>query len=277
VQWIDIDDDGNIKLEELDTLLAKGNVKLVSITGLSNVLGVMPPLKNVIKKAHEAGALVCVDAAQLIAHHKVDVQELNCDFLAFSGHKLYGPTGIGVLYAKRELLEEMPPFLGGGMMIGQVSKEGFTTAEIPAKFEAGTPPIAQAIGLAAAIDWLNQFDWNEIEQHELALLRTAIASLSTVEGLTILGKPQSACISFVIEGIHPHDLTDIIGNTRPNPKLPITNYQICLRAGHHCTQPLHKRLGVAASTRLSLGICTTANDILSAVESIKEATSVFQR
>ncbi len=275
VLWFDIHDDGTVNMEELRSLLARGHVKLVAITGLSNVLGTKPSLQEMIALAHAAGAKVLVDAAQLIAHERIDVRALDCDFLAFSGHKLYGPTGIGVLYGKQQLLNDMPPFLGGGMMIGTVHKDRFTCAQPPAKFEAGTPPIAEAVGLAAAIDWLSQFDWEEISRHEASLMHHAIDELTTIEGLRILAylpagqagplstihyPLRSGCLSFTIEGIHPHDLTDIIGTQG-----------ICLRAGHHCTQPLHKRLGVGASTRLSVGIYNMDEDIDRTVEAIRKA------
>lgn len=264
IGWTDINDDGSLKTEELDALLAKGNVRLVSITGLSNVLGTGPNLKEVIAKAHDAGAKVLIDAAQLIVHERIDVRDLDADFVVFSGHKLYGPTGIGVLYAKRELLEAMPPFLGGGMMIDKVTTDDYTCADIPAKFEAGTPPIAEAVGLKAAIDWLTQFDAMEVKAHEDMLIRSALDALNTVGGLRILGAPKTGCISFVIEGIHPHDLTDIIGKNG-----------ICMRAGHHCTQPLHTRLGVNASTRLSVGIYTTEHDIASVPGAIEKARKLL--
>lgn len=260
VQWIDCDDEGTLRLDDLDTLLAQGNVKLVSITGQSNVLGVRPPLDKIIKKSHQAGALVCVDGAQLIAHHSVDVQELDCDFFAFSGHKLYGPTGIGVLYGKRKLLEQMPPFLGGGTMIHEVKKDHYTPTEIPQKFEAGTPPIAEAVGLQAAIEWVSQFSWRDIEEYESALLLTARTELEKIGGVKVLGPKIniSGCISFVTDQMHPHDLTEALGKKN-----------ICLRAGHHCTQPLHERLSVQASTRLSIGIYNTEKDISDTIEALQ--------
>lgn len=274
VRWIDIDDAGQFRLSQLDAYLREGNVKLVSITAQSNVLGTRPPLQEIIAKAHEHGALVLVDAAQSVSHHPTDVQALDCDFLAFSGHKLYGPTGIGILYGKRDLLRAMPPFLGGGMMIHEVHQDRFTPADLPQKFEAGTPPIAQAVGLAAAIGWLGQYSWEEIEAHEQSLIAAAIDWLGSFPNVRILGpatvadyglrvagsrnsKPvtrnfSSGCLSFTIEGVHPHDLTEILGRQG-----------ICLRAGHHCAQPLHRRLGVAASTRLSVGMYNTIDEVRS--------------
>jgi cysteine desulfurase / selenocysteine lyase len=265
IEWIDIDDDGNLKLEELDAFLKTGKVKLVSITGQSNVLGTCPPLKEIGQKVHAAGALYCIDAAQLSAHKNIDVTKIDCDFLAFSGHKIYGPTGIGILYSKKELLEAMPPFLGGGMMIQEVTKEGFTTAEIPAKFEAGTPPIAEAVGLKAAINWITECSWDDISLHDKELCTYAIEKLSTIEGLSILGTPTECIISFTIDNVHPHDLTEIIGRKG-----------VSMRAGHHCAQPLHVRLGINASTRLSIGIYNTTEDIDTAVTEIKNAIQVLR-
>lgn len=274
IAWLECDKSGRIAPAHFKNILAKGRVKLLSITAQSNVLGVCPPLKELIDLAHEAGALVLVDAAQSVAHHQTDVQALDCDFLAFSGHKLYGPTGIGVLYGKKDLLQSMPPFLGGGSMIQEVRDDGFTPADLPQKFEAGTPPIAQAVGLASAISWLSQFSWEDIEAHERVLLEAALTMLRSIQGITILGpafakasagrsgptKDISGCISFTIDGVHPHDLTEILGRQG-----------ICLRAGHHCTQPLHRRLNITASTRLSVGIYNTVEEITALGEALPQA------
>ncbi len=264
VPWLQLKEERNIDIRwlDLDNVDLSG-VKLVSITGLSNVLGTAPDLPAIIAAAHRAGALVCIDAAQMVGHFPIDVQALDCDFLAFSGHKLYGPTGIGVLYCKRKLLESMPPFLGGGMMIRDVTQESFTAANIPARFEAGTPPIAEAVGLSAAIDWLTEFPWNDRTQHEQKLLATALTALQSIDGLTILGpdnpKDVRGCISFVLDGVHPHDLTELLGERG-----------FSLRAGHHCAQPLHEHIGIAASTRLSVGIYNTEEEITSLASAIKE-------
>ncbi len=254
IRWIDCDDDGRLRLEILEEFLATKRVKLVAITAQSNVLGIRPPLETIIRLSHGAGALVLVDAAQSVAHGPTDVQMLDCDFLAFSGHKLYGPMGIGVLYAKLDLLRAIPPFLGGGMMIEHVTQELYTAAEIPQKFEAGTQSVADAVGLAAAIEWLSAYHWNDIIAHDRTLLEETIRSLGSIRGLKILG-PQdthdvAGCVSFVIDDVHPHDLTEILGRQG-----------ICLRAGHHCAQPLHRRLGIAASTRASFGIYNTKDEI----------------
>jgi len=268
VAWVDIDDDGNLNMDECEQKLKSGLIKLVAVTGQSNVLGVRPDLQAIIKHAHAAGAKVLVDAAQLIAHAPVDVQELNCDFLAFSGHKLYGPAGIGVLYAKRDILKDMPPFLGGGMMIRTVTRDGFEPADPPHRFEAGTMPVAEAVGLQTAIEWLSQFSWDDRIAHEQSLLKHALEKLSTIKGLHILGPGDaseiSCSISFVIDGIHPHDLTDILGQKG-----------FALRAGHHCAQPLHERLGVPATARLSVGIYSTTDEIDALIPAIEEAKNVL--
>lgn len=258
---------------ELDEVLNKGNVKLVAITGESNVLGMCPDIDAITAKAHSAGALILVDAAQLAVHHRIDVTKTDCDFLAFSGHKLYGPTGIGVLYGKRDLLKSMPPYMGGGMMISSVTTEGFTPADAPAKFEAGTPPIAEAIGLHAALDWLTQYDWKDIEAHEAALITKALKALDKIKGVTLLPTPhsprpapsQSGCFSFTIEDLHPHDVTDILGQRG-----------IALRAGHHCTQPLHNKLGIPASIRFSVGIYNTEKEIDTFAKELEEVTSFLR-
>jgi len=264
--WIELDDRGQVRMDDLKKILQKNTVRLVAISGQSNVLGTRIPLEEIIPLAHANNALVFIDGAQLIAHEKIDVSALDADFFAFSGHKVYGPTGIGVLWGKQKLLSSMPPFLGGGMMIHDVEQDRFTPAEIPARFEAGTQPLAEAVGLAAAIDWLSEFSWKDIQAHESALLKQAHASLQTIPGVRILGSKDPAdmhgCISFVIDGIHAHDLTEILGRKG-----------ICLRAGHHCTQPLHKHLGITASTRLSVGIYNTLEEILTVPPAIAEAVA----
>ncbi len=268
VLWVDCDERGTLNLDQLRGYLRQGNVKLVSVTAQSNVLGVCPPLAEIITMSHQEGALVLIDAAQSIAHHKTDVQALDCDFLAFSGHKLYGPTGIGVLYGKKKMLQSMSAFLGGGMMIREVTKEGFSAADLPQKFEAGTPPVTEAVGLAAAIDWISQFDWKDIEAHEQALIADALKALQSIPGITVLGPAAadqiSGCISFIVDGVHPHDLTEILGRQG-----------ICLRAGHHCAQVLHKRLGVGSSTRLSVGLPTTKEEIGRLVEELPRAIALL--
>lgn len=254
IHWVDITDEGELRMDQLKEILAKERIKIVAISALSNVLGVRTDVPEIIKLAHAAGAKVLVDAAQSVGHEKTDVQKLDCDFLVFSGHKLYGPTGIGVLYGKRELLKTMQPFQFGGGMVENVDLEGFTCADLPQKFEAGTPPIVQAIGLGAAIAWGAQFDAIERSLHEQELIKHAYTLLQNIEGVRILGsqnpKNVTGCLSFTVEGIHAHDLTDLLGRNN-----------VCMRAGHHCAQPLHNRLGANSSTRLSVGIYNTKEEI----------------
>jgi cysteine desulfurase/selenocysteine lyase len=268
LEWIEMDEEGTLDLTSLDRILAKGKTKIVCVTALSNVLGVRPPLETIIGKAHAAGAAVLVDAAQSVAHGPTDVRALDCDYLVFSGHKLYGPTGIGVLFGKRERLETLAPMLGGGMMIQEVFKDRFTPADIPSRFEAGTQPVAEAVGLRAAVEWLKQFSWKDIELQERALLTEAVKTLAGVPGLTILGPEdplkRTGSVSFTVDDLHPHDLTEILGRDG-----------ICLRAGHHCTQPLHRCLNVIASTRLSVALYNTLDEVRAVAPAIEEARQVF--
>ncbi len=270
IDWIGLTPDGRLDLQSLDLILAKGKTKLIAVTGLSNVLGVAPPMKHIIEKARTHGALVLIDAAQLVAHATIDVAELDADFLVFSGHKIYGPTGIGVLYGKESLLEKMPPFLGGGDMIASVIQEGFTCAELPRKFEAGTPAIADAIGLATAIEWMEETGTNQMHAHTKQLTQYAQETLRGVKGVTMLGPRESddllGCVSFVVEDVHPHDLTEVLGRKG-----------ICLRSGHHCTQPLHKHFAIPASTRLSVAAYNTTEEIDRCIDEIKKARALFKK
>ncbi len=257
IEWVDIDDEGMIDLDHYKKILTDHPVKLVSVSAVSNVLGTRQPIEMMIDLAQKKGAVVMIDAAQMAAHEPIDVQKLNCDFLAFSGHKMYGPTGIGVLYGKEELLDTMPPFLGGGDMIADVRADGFLCAELPRKFEAGTPAIAEAVGLRAAIEWINSIGFDEIQKHEHSLLTHALdlfQKLKTNQPINVLGPSNpskiSGCISFTIDDIHPHDLTQLLSEEG-----------VMLRAGHHCAQLLHKHLKIPASTRLSVGIYNTMEDL----------------
>lgn len=269
IRWIDIDGNGLLKMDELDAHLADGKAKIVAVTGLSNVLGTKPDLEAIVKKSHAAGAFVLVDATQLAVHDEIDVQKIDCDFLVCSGHKLYGPTGIGALYAKKNILEIMTPLLYGSMMIGEVTRDGFSLADVPMRFEAGTQPVAEAVGFAAAIEWLSQFPIEERKAREKMLLQKAIDVLSGIDGITILGPGNaddiSGCVSFTADGIHPHDLTDILGKNG-----------FCLRAGHHCAQPLHDRLKIPASARLSVGIYNTTEEIEALGPAIESILSRFR-
>lgn len=268
IDWIGIDTEGELSIESLKTILQKGNTKLVAVTGLSNVLGSMPDIHAITQLAHAHGALVLVDGAQMIAHMPMNVRSLDCDFFAFSGHKVYGPMGVGVLYGKSKILDALPSFLGGGDMVASVSTTGFTPAELPRKFEAGTISAVDAIGLGVALSWLSETDASEREQYEQELMEHALTRLQTVKGLHILGTKDATkrrgVISFTVDGVHPHDLTAMLGQRG-----------ICLRAGHHCAEPLHEALGINASARLSLGIYNSKEDIDTCVHGIQDACSFF--
>ncbi len=250
--YLPITDDGLLRMDLLDSLLDE-RVKLVAVTMMSNVLGTINPVKEITRKAHAVGAVVLVDAAQGVPHMPVDVQDLDCDFLAFSGHKMCGPTGIGVLYGKESLLEEMPPFLGGGNMIRKVEWDSATWNSLPWKFEAGTPAFVEAIGLGAAVDYLTGIGMEAIAAHERELTACAMERLSALEGLTIIGPPATArggVIAFTFRGIHPHDIAHMLDLEG-----------IAVRAGHHCAQPLHRRLGLAATVRASFYIYNTPDEV----------------
>ncbi len=254
IAWIRMDHDGTISQAHLQQLLHEHPVKLCALTGLSNVIGVRQPLEHLIMQAHDRGAAVLIDASQLAAHDEMNVAHLDCEFLAFSGHKLYGPDGIGVLYAKRQLLEAMPPFLGGGGMIRDVTINGFAPADPPQRFEAGTQPISGAIGLAAALEWAAHYSWHDRLAHEQQLMRVLHETLASLPGITILGnidpEDRRGCISFTMKGAHPHDIAELLGSQN-----------ICVRAGQHCAQILHQTLGIPASVRVSLGMYTTEEEI----------------
>ncbi len=266
LRYLDVTSDGLLDISELDEML-KG-VKLVSITHMSNVLGTINPVEEIIERAHRAGALVMLDAAQSVPHLPVNVQALDVDFLAFSGHKMCGPTGIGVLYGKRYLLEEMPPFMGGGDMINIVTLEGFTPNQLPWKFEAGTPAIAEAIGLGAAVDYLAQIGMENIHAHEQELTAYALDLMRALPGVTVYGPDASqkgGVVAFAIEGVHPHDVATILDGEG-----------ICVRAGHHCCQPLMHHLNVPALARASFYIYTTKEDIDTLVEGVKKVQEIFR-
>jgi cysteine desulfurase / selenocysteine lyase len=269
IAWIGIDADGPIDLKAFEHILKEDEIGLVAITGLSNALGVAPPLNTIIAHAHAAGALVLIDAAQLIAHQSIDVVRDDIDFLTFSGHKIYGPTGVGVLYGKEKLLEQMDPFLGGGDMVSSVTMKGFVPAELPRKFEAGTPPIVDAIGLGAALRWMQDVGTDTIHRHTQDVLRYTEKKLASVDGLSILaptiGKERLGSISFTLKGVHPHDLTEILGREG-----------ICLRAGHHCCMPLHRHLGIPASTRLSVAAYNTEEEIDRCIKAMGEAKKILR-
>lgn len=266
--WWEMEEGGTLDTEKLKKLLERHSVKIVAITGASNVVGTMPPIAQIIKLAHDSGAVVVVDAAQWAVHDEIDVKKLDIDFLALSGHKLYGPTGIGVLYGKSALLDGMPPFMGGGEMIREVTKEKITYNGLPYKFEAGTMPIAQAIGLGAAIEYLQEIGFAKVKQHEHELIRYGLEQLKELPGLTILGpgRDRGPLFSFTIESIHPHDLGTLLGDKN-----------ICVRAGHHCAMPVHKAYGIPASTRASFGVYTTKEDIDRLVNALEVIQQRFSR
>ena len=268
LRFIEVTDEGVLQLDGLETLLTE-RTKLVAMTHVSNVLGTINPVKELTAAAHAIGAKVLIDGAQSVPHFDVDVQELDCDFLAFSGHKMCGPTGIGILYGKSDLLEEMPPFLGGGSMIRSVQRESSTYADVPAKFEAGTPAIAEAIGLAAAVDYLNQVGLEAIFVHEQELLEYAHQKLAEIEGITIYGpKPRqkTGAITFNLEGIHPHDIAGVLDTVG-----------VAVRAGHHCAQPLMQKFGVIATVRASFYLYNKLEEIDILHEGLLKAQRILTR
>ena len=268
LRFIEVTDEGVLQLDGLETLLTE-HTKLVAMTHVSNVLGTINPVKELTAAAHAIGAKVLIDGAQSVPHFDVDVQELDCDFLAFSGHKMCGPTGIGILYGKSDLLEEMPPFLGGGSMIRSVQRESSTYADVPAKFEAGTPAIAEAIGLAAAVDYLNQVGLEAIFVHEQELLEYAHQKLAEIEGITIYGpKPRqkTGAITFNLEGIHPHDIAGVLDTVG-----------VAVRAGHHCAQPLMQKFGVIATVRASFYLYNKLEEIDILHEGLLKAQRMLTR
>ncbi len=267
LRWFRVTPEGRLDLSEAGELIT-GRTKLVAFAHQSNVLGTVNPVRELADLAHAAGALVLVDAAQSVPHLPVDVQALGADFLGFTSHKLCGPTGIGVLWGRRELLEEMPPFLGGGEMIATVRMEKSTFAPPPHKFEAGTMPIGQAVGLGAAIDYLTETGLDAIHAHEQDLLAYALAELAGIRGLRILGPTEAvdrgAAISFEIEGLHPHDVSQVLDERG-----------VAVRAGHHCAWPLHRALGVQASTRASFYLYNTREEVDALTGGIRHAQRFF--
>lgn len=259
---------GNLDYKALEKLITS-KTKIVSITGLSNTLGTVVDLSIVVRLAKKVGAKVCVDAAQLAAHFPIDVQKLNVDFLAFSSHKIYGPTGAGVLYAKREILEEMDPWLGGGDMIREVHEEFSTWNDLPWKFEAGTPNIAQIIGMGPAMEFLMKLGKNALMHHDRSLQEYLMKKLNELPFVTTYGPKgfdqHRACISFTVKGVHPHDVAAILGELG-----------ICVRAGHHCTMPLMKSLCTISTVRVSFGIYNTAKDVEALAEGLKKVAKVFK-
>ncbi len=268
LRHIPVTDDGQLDLDAYDRLL-NDRTRLVAVGGVSNVLGTVNPVGEIIRRAHQAGALVLIDGAQSVPHLPTDVQALDCDFLAFSGHKMLGPSGVGVLYGRRDLLDAMPPFLGGGSMIRRVRLDGFEPQDLPAKFEAGTPPIVPAIGLGAAIDYLNSVGMEAIHQYECRLTRYAHELLERVDGLRILGPApdhKGGIVSFTLSRIHAHDIAQLLDREG-----------IAIRAGHHCAMPLHQRFGLNATARASFYFYNTMSEVEKLASALERVKEVFQR
>ncbi|WP_276319688.1 SufS family cysteine desulfurase [Nocardioides iriomotensis] len=272
LRWFSVTDDGLLDLSRLDQLITE-RTKIVSLTWVSNALGTVNPIAAIARRAHEVGAVVVVDAAQAVPQMPVDLAAMDDverpDFLAFTGHKVTGPTGIGVLWGRGSLLEQLPPFLGGGEMIATVSMEKSTYAPIPHKFEAGTPPIVEAVGLGAAVDYLAAVGMDAVRAHEEAITGYALAGLGSVSGLTILGPTDAAlrggAISFELDGVHPHDVAQVLDSRG-----------VAVRAGHHCAKPAHKRFGVQSSTRMSSYLYTKPAEIDALVEGLEYTKHYFK-
>ena len=268
IRFLGTTDDFRLDLHNYETLVQ--GAKLVSVTGMSNVLGTINPIKEMVAIAHRHDALFALDGAQSVAHLPVDVQDLDVDFLAFSGHKMLGPTGIGVLWTRGDIANAMPPFLGGGGMISDVSLDGFLSAESPAKFEAGTPPIAEAVGLGAAVSYLENLGMNNISAHEQELTIDALARLRDHFGgrVRIIGpadaESRGGVLSLDVEGVHPHDVAQILDQ-----------FGVCIRPGHHCAKPLMKRFGLAATARASFGPYSLTSDTDVLLEALERAISLF--
>ena len=266
LDFVPVTEDGKLDLEAYKRLLKKGP-KLVTFAHMSNVLGTINPVAEMTALAHEAGALVIIDAAQSVPHFRVDVTAIDADFMAFSSHKMLGPTGIGVLYGKKKLLNEMPPFLGGGDMIRRVQLDGFSTNDAPYKFEAGTPAIAEAIGFGVAIDYLEALGMDNVFAHEQEMIGYALERLEEVPGVRVLGPEAQAkggVASFTFEGVHPHDVAQILDQDG-----------IAVRAGHHCAMPIHERLGIPATTRASFYIYNTTDEVDALIEGLYKVKKMF--
>jgi cysteine desulfurase/selenocysteine lyase len=268
VRFAPISDRGEIELDELRRLLSS-RTKIVAVAAVSNVLGTINPIPELTKLAHDAGAVIVVDAAQSVPHFATDIQATGVDFLAFSGHKMLGPSGVGVLYGKEKLLDAMPPFLGGGSMIRTVTTSGFTPALLPSKFEAGTPPIAPAIGLGAAIEYVQNVGLDRIHAHEMALAVRAHELIADIPGLSILGPPpqeKGGIVSFAVEGLAALDISELLDQQG-----------IAIRAGHHCTMPLHARFGLAASARASFYLYNTRAEVEAFAHALHHAVKLLRR
>ncbi len=268
VRFAPIDDQGRLEIDQLVAMLNE-RTRMVAISAVSNVLGTINPIKQVVDLAHEAGAAVLVDAAQSVPHEPTDVRYWGADFVAFSGHKMLGPSGVGVLYGREKLLDRMPPFLGGGSMIRRVTTEGFEPADLPAKFEAGTPPIVPALGLTAAIEYLESVGLAAVHRYEQILVRRAHEVMQQAGCVRLLGPSpaeKAGIVSFTVDGVHAHDVAQIFDRQG-----------IAIRAGHHCAMPLHKRLGVMASNRASFYFYNTLDEVERLGEAFDELKRIFRR
>jgi cysteine desulfurase / selenocysteine lyase len=266
LEFVPVTDDGVLDLDAYRRLLAE-EPRLVAFTQMSNVLGTITPAQEMIRLAHEAGAITLVDGAQSVPHLGVDVQALDVDFMAFSAHKLCGPTGIGVLYGKSRLLEQMPPFLGGGDMIKEVKLRSFRPNSVPHKFEAGTPAVAESVGFGAAVDYLSSLGLDRVAAHEHQIIEYALERLEEVPGIKVLGPSadeRGGVASFTFEGVHPHDVAQILDREG-----------IAVRAGHHCAQPLHERFGVPATTRASFYLYSTREEVDALIEGLYKVKKIF--
>ena len=266
--WFKVSDNGRLDLSNMDELINE-RTKIVALTHQSNVLGTIVPLDQVTAKAHSVGALFVLDACQSVPHYKVDVKALNVDFIAFSGHKMLGPTGVGILWGKKSLLDEMPPFLTGGSMIETVTMERATYLGAPKRFEAGVPNMAQAIGLGAAVDYLNAIGLDEIHAHEVELTKRALDGLQNIKGLSVIGpkdlEMRGGVVSFAVEGVHPHDLGQALDQ-----------YGIAVRTGHHCAWPLMRRFKTVATTRASFYLYNDFDEIEALVDGVERARKYFE-
>jgi cysteine desulfurase/selenocysteine lyase len=263
-----VDDEGRLSLEELDAELGRGDVRLVALTHISNVLGTINPVEQVVRRAHDAGALVLIDGAQAVPQIPVDVAEIGADFYAWTGHKALGPTGVGVLHGDGALLEAMPPFLSGGDMIEQVTFEGSSWKELPWKFEAGTSMIAEVVGLGAAVDYLGALGMERVRGHERELTAYALERLGELAGVRRFGPPSAdergGVVSFEVAGVHPHDVAELLGREG-----------VCVRASHHCAQPLMRRLGVPATARASFSVYNVHEDVDALIAAVSKAQELF--
>jgi cysteine desulfurase / selenocysteine lyase len=268
LRWLDVTEDGRLSLDQLDAELARGNVKLAAFVHVSNVLGTINPVAEMVARVHRAGALALVDGSQAVPQLPVDVGAIDADFYAWTGHKAVGPTGVGILHGRAEILEGMRPFLGGGHMIRTVTRERSTWSDLPGKFEAGTGNVAEGVGLGAAVDYLSALGMDTVRAHERELSAYTLERLGALEGVTVMGPAnvdeRGGVVSFAIDGIHPHDVSELINREG-----------VCVRAGHHCAQPLMRRLGVAATARASFAPYTVKADVDALVSALEKARAVF--